>query len=294
MFLALFLASPGNSLDVKCKFPESEGEVPSGIIFCHNAIINPAAEELVVNGNELIPRVNAFGDKIYGKLVESKTDDQIGGFSMKNREQHQIPEHLSRVFINLLQLTFDSTGFKSITASDLKPFPQLKILQIINGKVKTLESDLFKHTPNLELIEFTGNQIAYIGNDILNNLPALQEFYVSQNLCIDQNAVTSEQLSLLAPQLNSLCVQGMCAAIPTTTVETTACPCTDQVEALNQANTLIAELNKKVTEKETLITEKDASITGLQNTIVEKNQQITDLQSEKDNLAGQIYGFCNA
>lgn len=281
LFLAIFSISSGNTLNVKCNFVTDTVDVSLGTYYCQNAIINPTAEQLVVDGVELVAAVNEFGDKVYGTHLEGKTDDSVQAFVVINHKQHQIPEHLSRVFKNLAWLAFVGTGFKSITASDLKPFPQLTTLQIVDGKVMALESDLFKHTPNLQVIEFTRNEITYIGNDIFNNLPVLRELRLEKNPCIDKIASTIEEVLLVAPQLNGLCIQGMCAAVPTTTVEPTACPCTDQVEALNQANALNTQLKNTIAEKEALSSE-------LRNAIEKKDATIGDLQVTNATLASEL------
>lgn len=283
-------------MKVKCNFFSIPSDVQiGGHYVCGDAIINPTAEELTVDGVELVASVNAFGDSVYGAHEEGKTDDSVQSFTMANSELHYIPEHLSRVFKNLLKLSFTSTHFKSLNARDLKPFPQLKVLNVISGKIKTLDGDLFKHTPNMVGIDFDSNEIAYIGSGFLNGLTNLDALSMRYNQCVDLEASTIEEVLLVAPKLNNLCIRGMSETLPTTTAETTACPCTEQVEALNQANELVAGLQQAIGNCETKgeglfgqIIAKDSYIKALEDSIVEIEKNYYAVYDQNVELAEEI------
>lgn len=292
MFVATFVISTNHALNIKCDFKMDHVFSYLGDVYtCDKAIVNPSGDELLENGVAMVPAVNSFGDNVYGSHGETGgTDDIVEVFQMQNFQRELIPAHLSRVFINLIGLSFIAGPFKSLTSSDLEPFPKLKYLRVAGCQLKSLGSDLFRHTRHLKFIDFSGNQIAYIGDGIVNSLTELTNLRLGSNVCIDKEAYNRTEVLELAPQLNSLCIQGTCAAIPTTTQATTLYSCDAEIAAS------VEELENTISEKDSIIAAKESLIADKDSLIAEKDSEIETLQAWKQQVidVSMNNGFCSA
>lgn len=324
LFLTTFLVSTTTALNIKCNFQQKSYSPVGDFYTCDNAVINPPEEDLVVDGVQLVAAVNEFGDKVYGTHANDDegtplTNVNVEGYAT-NQEMLYFPENLSRVFGNLKAISLDQTGLSYLTQRDLQPFPQLQFLQVVQGLLQSLSSDLFRSSENLKFINFEANQIEFIGSGLLEFLPSTG-FNFHENVCVDVDS-TNAMFTNTQPDenqepggssansaiLSNLCTQGMYEKLPTTTVETTACPSQQDEtliqelqDAIAENDRVAAELQSKVIEILTLnseffatVIEKETVIMNLQYSVAEKDQQIADLQEIKQRVIDFSNGFCEA
>ena len=89
---------------------------------------------------------------------------------------------LQKFFTNLIVLDVYATGLQEIYKEDLKPFPDLRFLSLINNELKTINFVLFVYNPNLEVLLLSGNRIEIV-NDSFEFLSNLRYLSFKNNLC---------------------------------------------------------------------------------------------------------------
>lgn len=108
-----------------------------------------------------------------------------------------IPKGITIYFRNLTVLVIAKSGLKSVTKSDLKPFPNIKGLYLDKNELEVLEEDLFENNPKLEELNFSENLLKHIAHDILEPLKKLTRADFFTNPCIDFGASNKREIEIL-------------------------------------------------------------------------------------------------
>lgn len=193
-----------------------------------------------------------------------------------------VPKRVVNFFKNLIALEIDSNAVFSISAEDLRPFPQLEYLALFVNNIESIDGDLFYFTPHLKCIALAYNRIQHIGHDLVTVMTDLQYLYFNGNICIDKNAVTRAEVEELGPQLSELC-----PPIEITTTESTTeqpavveCTCSDEINDLRGS---IQEQNLKI-----------AQLEQANEQLLEMNNAVVGRLSEVERLLGTAKNFVQA
>lgn len=185
---------------------------------------------------------------VTGDHLPDHTNDNVGFLWISNQNMPFFPAGIVEFFANLEALRFVNNNILSISAEDLQPFPRLNYLVLAWNTFTSLPGDLFSHNPRLQYINLGSNQIRHIGHDLVTSLNLLHTLYMSNNLCINENALTRADVIRLAPNLSHFCPPlDETTTFGTTSVETTTsgvtskppteeCPCDNEIEELRQEN----------------------------------------------------------
>lgn len=128
-----------------------------------------------------------------------------------------IPKDIEKFFPYLIGIRWYQGTLVDITAEDLMPFPQLRLLSMRGNKIVIIDEDLFIATPRLEYVSFRENLIEHVGENILDSLPHISEILFENNVCISQNARTQRELEDLSVNLAELCPPMERSTVPITT-----------------------------------------------------------------------------
>lgn len=93
----------------------------------------------------------------------------------------------------------------AIEESDLKPFPTLRELVLRGNSIEALSDDLFKSNSELLLVDIGDNKLKTIGEKLLFPLGKLYKLNLRQNICIDHEARTQEEMKVLFSVATSNC-----------------------------------------------------------------------------------------
>lgn len=151
---------------------------------------------------------------------------------------NQFPENIYNFFPNLLGLEFFATKITSITAEDLRDFPNLQLLNIQQNSLSRLDGNLFSFTPRLQWIGFNDNVIENVGHNLLSGLNSLTSVFLSGNVCIDAVASTPTGLAQLIRDLPVFCPPFNVSPSTTTVIPPPgdcSMECLESVEALRIA-----------------------------------------------------------
>lgn len=224
--------------------------------------------------------------------IESVTGNHQTGYSNDNVQALRIltqimpffPGGIADHFKNLKFIAIFNSNLMTISASDLRPFPQLEMLWLEENNLVNIDGDLFSFNPRLKLIHLSSNGISRIGHDLITHLDELIHLSLFNNNCISRTAVTRADVLELAPQLSILCppldatttisstittlstTSTQSSTTSTTNPEEETCTCLEEIDHLYSLNQVLSsELNDL---KESTTTE----IAALQesNVILEK------------------------
>ncbi|KAL7017976.1 hypothetical protein ACKWTF_010586 [Chironomus riparius] len=121
----------------------------------------------------------------------SKSNDDVFGFVSDNKFIKYFPKGLEKVFKNLQLFHIRFTFIQELHQSDMKPFPELKEIDLHDNDIKVLEDGLFDFNPNLVFVSFSNNKITHIGLMVFNGLNNLKYLYLTSNTCTSRGAYLS-------------------------------------------------------------------------------------------------------
>lgn len=181
-------------MSVQCKFQEIPWLVDGVQYTCFPA---------TVTSDGVLTRVLSFtGDHLGGKR-----NNDVTGFIANNHQVdiNQLPKDIEKFFPKLKVLGWDGGNISTLTAADLRPFPELRFFSIHTNKLVSIKSDIFKYTPNVKWVNFGKNQLLHVGYDLIDSLEHLTQAYFDSNICIDFYAENSEQIQELSTKLKDQC-----------------------------------------------------------------------------------------
>lgn len=182
---------------------------------------------------------------VSGTHLSGKVNSDVRSVYVENQEIDFIPVFIEKFFPHLTGLQFYNTKLKAISAEDLKPFPNLKVLALPINNLVTLGDDLFKYTTNLQYIDFSLNQLQHVGSNLLESLEELREARFKSNPCVNFHATTPEQVLELKSKLIG------CPSLERQTTSSTECSdeCLARVDALEAKENKLDELDSKYEKK---------------------------------------------
>lgn len=184
-------------------------------------------------------------DEFRGDHMIGKNDSDVEAFSIYyvTPTLKRIPTGIEKIFDNLLVFRW-TQSLTSLTADDLKPFPDLVVFFIRNAQLFSLDGDVFQHTKKLQYIALDFNRIEHVGFNILNGLPLLTSFYFHSNLCLNAYATNADVVKIVKLKLAAYCPPYNGTSDSTTTIApTTEDPCDGHNNSFNKE---IKELKKEL------------------------------------------------
>lgn len=145
---------------------------------------------------------NAWGVHFIGK---SNEDVKVFNYRNDRLQLQRIPGGLGNIFPNLIALLWLNGGLTTITADDLKPFGDLRMIYLENNKLVSLAGDLFKNTPKLVGVYLQNNLLQHVGYNLLHGLNDLEKADFLSNPCINVIAQTPEAIQELNRHLQIQC-----------------------------------------------------------------------------------------
>jgi hypothetical protein len=139
-------------------------------------------------------------EKVYGTHENGKSNEDVESFGYGDAKLSFIPTNLACFFPNLRAM-FIYSPLLQISASDLKPFPNLVYFDVQRTLFTNLDGDLFKHTRKLKMIICTIGKLENVGENILDGLNDLYWVNFMTNPCINLWANTQTGIQNVKQQL---------------------------------------------------------------------------------------------
>jgi hypothetical protein len=132
-------------------------------------------------------------DRSQGSHLGSNTNDHVQAIYFNDIPNlTNFPTNIAKVFKNLIEIVVKRTKLNEISSEDLRPFPLLKSLQLINNKdLVVIRAGTFVHNPRLEVLNFSGSGIAHVEPKTLTGLHYLRALYFGDTPCKSLNYATT-------------------------------------------------------------------------------------------------------
>jgi Leucine-rich repeat (LRR) protein len=127
------------------------------------------------------------------RAVPGMTNENITQLHIIHKRMEYFPLGFTKFFKNIVAVHAGMNQLKILEKDDLKEFTKMRFLYLYSNKLETLKSDVFVNNLELEYISFYNNRLMHIGSKILMPLKSLRTAYFNKNICIDKQAVHSEQ-----------------------------------------------------------------------------------------------------
>lgn len=102
-----------------------------------------------VANNEIFNGTRVSINSAHGDHQEDKLNDNVTEIFIKEATNLKFfPSNLDKVFIHLIHISVWRSDLLEITQHDLKPFVNLKTLDLNENKIKILTQDVFKYNQN--------------------------------------------------------------------------------------------------------------------------------------------------
>jgi len=143
---------------------------------------------------------------VQGTHFEGFDFEDVQGLEINNQpEFSQIFTNIEDFFPNLIAMRFENGNLSTISSEDLRPFPNLWRLNVVQQSLTALDGNLFQHNPDLEIISFQHNQITNVGHGLLSGLNRLIWGDFRNNNCVDIFADGPAELESLQSALIYQC-----------------------------------------------------------------------------------------
>lgn len=221
MFAYVFAAvSLTNGVSIQCNFGNDYwNSIGDSVYSCLNAVI--------ISDDNLTHVIDIIGIHESGK-----TNEDVKAFWIESSHKQfaRLPKGFEKIFVNMIVYAWGYGALTTLTADDLKPYPQLQRLDAYDNKLTSLDGDLFKYTPKLVYLHFRGNPLLHVGIGLLDGLHSLKRAYFELNDCINMGAETPTQIRQLKLKLWNQC--------PPLKIESGECSikCMERIETLEEEN----------------------------------------------------------
>lgn len=161
-------------------------------------------------------------EEVSGNHLSGRSNSDVRAVqTYQSPEFTRIPLGMENFFPDLLVIQFWNGNLTSVTAEDLKPYPNLRYLSLPVNHITTLDVDLFKFTTKIKDFVIPSNKIERVGENIFAFLPELRWVNFLSNPCFSYYADTPEQLQYLKSNLASRCPPLQTSTTVSTTISTT-------------------------------------------------------------------------
>jgi hypothetical protein len=209
--LLIVFVSLGESVIINCNYKITTWSNSLSVYSCWSSTENSGSLRTI--------------EALRGNHFKGWSNWDVQGFYDASNTLQYIPTNLGNVFPNLKVIDI-TAPLVLLSASDLKPFPNLAQLYIYRFMFTSSESDLFQYTKILQIVHMSYGRLRNVGVNILSGLSQLTEGYFNDNTCINYRATTPQMMAILKQKLSSQCspfstYQTTTTMRPTTTTTTT-------------------------------------------------------------------------
>lgn len=150
-----------------------------------------------------------------------------------------VPRGFLNFFPNFNMLEFNTCTIDTLDGDELDEYPNLERFVLVHSSVQRIPGNLFEFNKNLRYIWF-GFRIMRVGDNLLDDLENLDQAYFWDNSCINQTALTPEEVPALIEGLKIKCPD----VDPTTSTESTTT--TEKVCEVDDLESFVCGLSEEI------------------------------------------------
>ena len=238
--LMIFVAS-SRAIILDCEFNFFGWRLVGNIYSCIDFQLNNSVNDTSINITE-----------VRGQHIQGLTNEDVNGLGIYYATSlNHFPKNIEAFFPKLTVIMILDGNLASVSADDIKPFPNLKLLSLSSHQIVTLDGDLFKHTPKVQGIFFGNNLITNVGHNFLAGLNDLVLVEIQRNPCINVWAETPAEIENLKSELLLRCPPLSTTSETPTTSTTTSdecsirCTIAEETDELRARVDALTEANRK-------------------------------------------------
>lgn len=132
--------------------------------------------------------------EVIGKILPEFKYENITQLHIIHQSMEYFPRNFTKFFENIVAVHAGMNKLKYLEKDDLKEYSKMRFLYLYSNLLEVLQSDVFQDNLALEYVSFYNNRLKHISSKLLIPLTRLKTAYFNKNICIDKQAVNSEQM----------------------------------------------------------------------------------------------------
>lgn len=132
-------------------------------------------------------------------------------------ELKYIPKGIQKYWPSFIAFGFNGCGFEYLNSESFRGYENLQSLSFVKTKLHFLPSNLFTLIPMLKDFVAPQNQISIVGENIFRQVPLLEFVDLTNNVCINEFALTQDEIPALERALKIGCSVQTTSTTPETT-----------------------------------------------------------------------------
>lgn len=224
---------------------------------------------------------------VRGSHTGNRRNSDVVALNLENQILTKIPTNIEIFFPNLKGIRWHLSSLFTLTASDLKPFPGLMVLEMAGNQIQTLDGDLFKHNQLLSWINFENNLIRIVGDGLLDELYYLKFAAFGSNYCINYSATIQSEIPELIKLLSNCRAETTTRVSSVTTTSTFIKPSSTSApigECSRDCLVHIEMLGVEITEINSMISKLEIENVKLLNQLLEVAESNAKLEMQNQIL----------
>lgn len=161
-------------ISIECEFDVASYDTPL------NEVYRCYAKRMSFPSNESVT-------EIIGNHMPGKSNDDVRLIDIRRISCKEIPKKIETQFTKLEGVWGSHCGIEKLNINDLKPFANLKHLNLDYNLIRNLTKDVFSENSNLSKIELSNNELRYIEEGTFRG-KQLKEVNLRHNPCINFKA----------------------------------------------------------------------------------------------------------
>lgn len=227
------------------------------------------------------PNITGSGntlEAIHGNHMRGKTNADVEFLYVEGQAMNSLPRDIEVFFPKLIGLYILDSGLLTISAEDLRPFPNLLLFGSQENPLESLDGDLFKYTRKLRRVNIS-NQLQHVGHDLLAGLHNLTNAWFLYNPCISVDAYTKETVEALKLQLPINCPLLTATTVTITSATSTITTTDSPGECPEACSELLYELSEQTENQKQEIDDLKSMFLEIKSRVVELEMQMRELAS---------------
>lgn len=216
-------------------------------------------------------------EEVRGAHLDGRRNADVLVYFEKNSSLLLIPTNFAAFFPNLKGISLVEVPLLRLSASDLKPFPNLVWFLSSFGQFTSIDGDLLQYTRKLQSVGFDRGKLENVGENLLNGLNELSDASFTENPCIDFRAYNPQMFIELKQKLLDQCPPFTATTMISTTVDDCLVQCPSDIEV----GVMTAETENKdkvITEMQTVIDKQEDFIIELKKRNADQEQRLLELE----------------
>lgn len=143
---------------------------------------------------------------VTGTHLQNKTNDDVAAIHVGHcSDLSYIPKGMLNFFPNLRAIYFQGCGIATLNGTELYEYPKLILFALEMSPLDHVPGKFFAENPDMFFVSFNDNQIKTVGPDLLDNMNKLTDLFFDNNTCINANASTIQEMTVLKETLIQNC-----------------------------------------------------------------------------------------